>query len=208
MKELTQTHGDNCWQTAVACVLDIDPERLPDQHAIEQGAKDEQLYAGHHSYSNALNAFLAKHYQLAYLQEPRWKMLGLLRGDYTDYHFLIGPTVRTVETGGKRIFHVVVGQSGQMVWDPHPSKAGLIRSTSFGWLASIASVEPGDNEYGYGWHWTNPAVREHNLLSWQHRGKGKLDPIVSALCCCPTCFVDGEYQEGMGWAAGPGAPRP
>lgn len=198
MIQLTQAHltpYGNCWQTAIACLLDLPAEALPDQHVIESRAKDESTedYAGHHSYSNALNAYLAKHHGLGYLQEPAWK-LGAFTLREPGYHLLIGPTVRTAVDGdGPRILHCVVGKNGEQVWDPHPSRAGLTRVISLGWLADVSKIDPNDNDRGYGWAWLNEAARKRDLLSWSRRADKS--PSVSSLCCCPACFVDGEYLE-------------
>jgi hypothetical protein len=37
---------------------------------------------------------------------------------------MTGTTVRSADYNGER--HVVVGLNGQTVWDPHPSRAGLL----------------------------------------------------------------------------------
>lgn len=194
----TQTHSDNCWQTAVASVLQVPAALLPDQHLIEGYAKTNTPHAGHYSYSNALNAYLAKHHGLAYLQDPAWKMLPfLLRGPGFGFHFLIGPTVRTVVDGSKpRIHHVVVAEDGTQVWDPHPSQAGLTRITSVGWLADITKIDPEDSALGHGWHWANKDAYQRDLRGWQQRHEHEGPHSLSALCCCLACFVDGEYVSG------------
>jgi hypothetical protein len=202
MLKLTQTNLDpgNCWQTAVACLLGVPAEALPDQHLIESRHKDGSVpdYAGHHSYSNALNAYLFKHHGLGYMQEPAWKLGAFTLRD-PGLHLLIGPTVRTCEGGdGARILHCVVGRHGEQVWDPHPSRAGLLSVISWGWLADVSHISTIDQERGYGWHWSNPVAAEADRVRWANRTDEA--PGVSALCCCPKCFVasadpfvDGEY---------------
>jgi|GEM_PF-2772556 hypothetical protein len=196
MIEQTQTyvtpHG-NCWQTAVACVLDLPAEDLPPQHEIESMAaiEDGERYAGHFSYTNALNAYLTKHHSLGYLQEPAWKLGAFTLSD-PGYHLLIGPTVRTVVDGdGPRIIHCVVGKHGEQIWDPHPSRAGLTRVISWGWLADVSKVDESDQARGYGWAWLSESARKRDLFSWSQRAAKA--PSTSTLCCCPACFVDGEY---------------
>lgn len=127
MREWTQTNVDpgNCWQTAVACILDLDPAELPDQVAIEAAKK---------SYSNALNAFLERHHGLMYSEVYDYQ-IGALAVRDPGWHMLVGPTVRTASNGGRN--HVVVARHGVMVWDPHPSRAGLIEVERWGILASL-----------------------------------------------------------------------
>lgn len=126
MREFTQTNLDpgNCWQTAIACILEVEPERLPDQVAIESGKR---------SYMNALNAFLEAHHGLMYSEVFDYQFGGL---DVKEpgWHILAGPTVRTPVS---RIHHVVVARYGATVWDPHPSRAGLVEVERWGLLAPL-----------------------------------------------------------------------
>lgn len=58
MRELTQTtFGDrgNCWQTCVACVLDIDPETMPSQADLDYHRNESGELVGP-GYWNALQA--------------------------------------------------------------------------------------------------------------------------------------------------------
>jgi len=186
-------HG-SCWQTAVACVLGVPAAELPCQHTIESMAsvEDGERYGGHFSYSNALNAYLTKHHGLGYLQEPAWKLGSFALRD-PGYHLLIGPTVRTAVDGDEpRIIHCVVGKRGEPVWDPHPSRAGLTRVISWGWLADVSKVNEEDQERGYGWAWLSEAARKRDLMVWSQRAEKA--PGISILCCCPACFVDGDYR--------------
>lgn len=181
MKRLTQTElsPGNCWQTGVAALLDLHAEALPPQTAIELAHKSDSYYAGHFSFSNALNAYLYKHHRLAYAQLPIWQMA---QAKITGYHLIIGTTVRTVEnmSGQPRILHCVVGAEGEEVWDVHPSQAGLLRPLSYGFL-----LRP-DPE-----HFEHRETRiAHELTDWRS-GKRRSQ---SYLCCCPACFADGEYQ--------------
>lgn len=200
MLEQTQVfvtpHG-SCWQTAVACILDVPATSLPCQHTIQSTAAaardaDGYGYAGHFSYSNALNAYLCKHHGLGYLQQASWELGAFTLRD-PGFHLLVGPTVRSSTDGdGPRILHCVVGKNGEQIWDPHPSRAGLTRVISWGWLADVTRIDAADQDRGYGWAWLNEAARKRDLLSWSQRSeKG---PSVSTLCCCPACFVDGEYK--------------
>lgn len=129
MKRYTQTdteHG-NCWQTAVACVLEVEPGMLPSQVAIE-GAKQ--------SYWNALNSYLIQHHGLFYSELFDYQLAGLQTAPdwFGGHHVLCGPTVRTPVNGRN---HVVVARFGEAVWDPHPSGAGLTEVHKWGVLGRV-----------------------------------------------------------------------
>lgn len=59
-------------------------------------------------------------------------------GDMDGYHIIGGPSPR-----GGGLLHAVVGRSGQVVFDPHPSKAGLAGDPSewaFDYLIPLEST--------------------------------------------------------------------
>lgn len=134
MRELTQTvlgEAGNCWQTCVACILDVDPDTLPDQTTIERvtGRSEDGRILRVGSYNNPLQAYLRDHHAMT---------LGNLYGHMLDavsvtsmsgLHLAFGPTVRTPSVD---VDHVVVARDGVTIWDPHPTRAGLIRATSWG----------------------------------------------------------------------------
>lgn len=117
MIELTQTSLDpgNCWQTCVACILGIDPETMP-----SQAEHDRPKGPG---YNNPLQAYLREHHGLAYveLHAPWSELSAYLR--CMGLHVLTGRTVRTASNGMR---HCVVARDGVTIWDPHPSRAGLL----------------------------------------------------------------------------------
>jgi len=126
MREFTQTNTSpgNCHQTAVACLLEVGPEKLPDQVEIESSGR---------SWHNAIRAYLYRHHSgLMLFDQVRFPLFGALAP--TGHHLMVGETVRTPESG---ILHVVVGYRGREVWDPHPSRAGLTRCTTWEFLAPI-----------------------------------------------------------------------
>ncbi len=176
MKFHTQTKLDpgNCWQTAVACLLDVEAEALPPQSEIEVAATTESRYGGHFSFQNAMQCYLQKHHGKSYVQVPVWQ---LAQARVFGEHVIVGPTVRT-GTELPRVLHCVVGVDSAMAWDVHPSRAGLTEVLHFGFLLP----RPDD--------WRKDAERiDSDLRSWR---EGRRDSI-SHLCCCPACFVDGEY---------------
>jgi len=193
MITLTQAHeGEfgSCWQTAIACILEVPAEMLPNQHLIEEaatlrrraidnGEEGQPYYAGHFSYLNALNAYLAKHHRFAYLQEHAWHFSTLRFAD-PGYHVAIGPTSRN------NFLHCVVARHGEQVWDPNPSRAGLSRIDSFGWLASL----PEDSS-NTPWYHLRDDRKADDRKAWE--GRAQKTPSIGSLCCCPACFVDGDY---------------
>lgn len=112
----------NCWQTAVACVLELEPEALPCQVTIERAGK---------SYHNALNSYLIRHHRLFYSELYSYQFSGLrVRPDFLGgYYVAIGPTVRTPN---RRANHAVVARLGRVVWDVHPSRSGLLEVRQWG----------------------------------------------------------------------------
>lgn len=142
MRELTQTTlhpRGNCWQFAVACLLDLDPADMPQQfdHYTQQDpdAGAESLWSL--SYSNPLNAYLRKHHGLAYVEifSPpevfvHMRAVGL--------HMLTGRTIRSAAQNDG--WHVVVAHDGEMVWDPHPSRAGLTEVLRWAFLTAFPSA--------------------------------------------------------------------
>lgn len=139
MRRFTQTVtglNGNCWQTCVACLLEVDPERLPSQ---EEHDRREMLPDGKYrnctpGYNNPLQAYLKKHHGLTYMRllvpEEAHAQLRFAR---PGWHLISGVTERSASLGGLR--HMVVGRYGKMVWDPHPSRAGLVGELSWAILA-------------------------------------------------------------------------
>ncbi len=125
MIELTQTDivSGNCWQFAIACILELEPTDMPDQVFLEAETK--------FGYGNAVKEYLVRHHQLMYSELQDWQFSGLRVSAMDGYHMLVGPTVRTEQNN---MHHVVVAKHGKMVWDPHPSHDGLLRTSKWGIL--------------------------------------------------------------------------
>lgn len=111
--------GD-CWRTAIACLLDIDPHTVP--HFVNDFGKD---------WMNETANWLWRH-DLAHgysplpvpESEPYYEWFTAALND-TEYALLDGPSPRG------DFYHVVVGSKDAqgnwyMVHDPHPSQAGLV----------------------------------------------------------------------------------
>lgn len=130
MKYFTQSNlypNGNCWQTALACILEVDPETLPPQTEIERTLRAKIGRWG--MYSNCLQGYLRKHHGLSYVTISPYEFTAVrpVRAE----HVMCGPTVRTAATG---THHAVVAVNGYAVWDPHPSRDGLIATRDWGCL--------------------------------------------------------------------------
>lgn len=127
MRKFTQTtfgEEGNCWQTAVACLLEVDPAELPSQSAVIMESHADGLQHRRH-YSGILGAYLFKHHRLTYVELYQPGLYQYLTIKEPGWHLLTGTTVRTGTAPGFER-HVVVGRYGEMVWDPHPTRAGLV----------------------------------------------------------------------------------
>ncbi len=143
MIEYTQTNLDpgNCWQTCVASILELPPETLPDQSVCDRWHRPDHENTAtwrrlEPYYGNELNAYLRKHHSLTYANVPPYIMTGLLVKP-PGIHMLSGETVRTKYN---RSTHVVVAKNGELLWDPHPSRAGLTKIIYWSFLVPY----PGD----------------------------------------------------------------
>src|SRR5512145_485089 len=132
-----QTNLDpgSCWQTAIACVLDIDPSILPDQTNCDLTVKpdpdDETTWRYGPYYIDVVNRYLRKHHGLLYWVDACYKFE---RMAFEGFHFICGHTVRSAANGTR---HIVVAENRKMVWDPHPSQAGLIDAIQYGFLVKF-----------------------------------------------------------------------
>lgn len=129
--ELTQTDTapGNCVQTCIACILEVDPNALPDQTKYD---RYEDYLGGmrvyphpRRYYTQALDAYLAKHHALSLVRIGLDASIAskVLQVREPGWHLISGNTVRTAATRNR---HVVVARYGKIVWDPHPSRAGLL----------------------------------------------------------------------------------
>lgn len=108
MIPITQSipHGDpsgrpgNCLQAAVASLLDLDLDEVP--HFIEYDDWEERLVD-----------FCMAHGYRPLMRPPT---------THVPYGIAWGPSERGVR-------HAVVWVDGAMAWDPHPTRAGLLKVT-------------------------------------------------------------------------------
>lgn len=138
MRELTQTNLDpgNCWQTCIACLLDIDPEDLPAQVDYDIKTVNEDGFTEYGpSYSSVLQPYLRVHHNLAYVElHTPPETLFAIEVREPGLHMMTGRTIRTATNG---VRHVVVGRYGTLLWDPHPSRAGLTDDIHWAFLVSF-----------------------------------------------------------------------
>lgn len=100
-------HYGDCWRTCIACLLDLKPDEVP--HFALQGKNYfESTQSWLHERGMAL-------YEYAYRDDF------LMQGIKGCFHILSGPSPRDPVN----VRHSVIGLDGQVVWDPHPTQAGL-----------------------------------------------------------------------------------
>lgn len=101
--------GD-CQRAVIASLLDLPIEQVP--HFLQEAEGESDPYW------TGMQTFLRK-FGFAFLENNRaWSFFGD-EGDI--YHQISGPSPR-----GNGLYHAVVGCNGQIVFDPHPSRAGLV----------------------------------------------------------------------------------
>lgn len=99
-------YGD-CQRAVIASLLDLSLEEVP--HFLDAGP--EHFYTRIEDFLEARGLEMLRRIDLA----------RYLKLDENVYHQISGPSPR-----GQGIWHAVVGCNGQIVHDPHPSKAGLL----------------------------------------------------------------------------------
>jgi hypothetical protein len=100
----------NCWQAAVASVLDLPLEAVP--HFVK--ISDD---GGQHWWLHTLDFLSDYGYTLEVIREHL---------DTDEYYFVSGPSPR-----GQELHHVVIYKNGRMVHDPHPDGTGVLEEKHF-----------------------------------------------------------------------------
>lgn len=99
----------NCWQTAVACVLDLEPEQVPHFVGAEVAGIVDDWWI----------------YSYTWMFHHNLNLINLERHLYTgEYYLVMGKTIRGT-------YHVCVYQNGKIVHDPHPDASGLTHEEGF-----------------------------------------------------------------------------
>jgi hypothetical protein len=143
-KQVNFTEGDergDCFRCCIAAVLQIPAENVPNFNDGSQDA-EAQKWLNARGYV-MIHVKGGGHY--AGINFPRY---GKTVDDKTEEHakfpiIVCGPTVRTKKPGQH---HATVWVNGKMVYDPHPSEAGLI------WVVDnymiVPMFEPAPTLYG------------------------------------------------------------
>lgn len=106
----------NCLQAAVASLLAVPLDAVPHFSAFLWWTGAMELWARGFHHSGVSGGLVARTVEVSTPDE-----IPLLR------HVLSGPSPRGVS-------HSVVAEEGQVVWDPHPSRAGLVGVTQALWF--------------------------------------------------------------------------
>lgn len=118
-------YGD-CQRAVIASLLSLPISDVP--HFLKDAGGDADLFW------QGMQSFLARRGYTLLDAGRHWNFFG---ADGIDvYHEISGPSPR-----GNGLFHAVVGCNGQVVFDPHPSRAGLAGDPNewrHGYLVSIA----------------------------------------------------------------------
>lgn len=120
--------GD-CFRACLATLLQRDPTTVPHFVQIDKDS------IGERNWYKEVNLWLKEHYGLCMI---------IVNGDksFTDAYYLersVGiPLYHMVCGATKRgTLHAVIGQNGRVVFDPHPSRDGLINVDSMYFLVPI-----------------------------------------------------------------------
>jgi hypothetical protein len=117
MKPVTQTkfgHGEgNCFAACIASLLHTSIDDVPNLQGDETWR----------TYIDRVHEWLSE-IGLAYIEVKRGGF-ETCASDMWGYHLICGDGPRKRETG-QIIQHAVVGCAGRILWDPHPSRDGLL----------------------------------------------------------------------------------
>lgn len=122
----TQGQIGDCHRTAIACLLDMEPETVP-----HFGLKDFEIGITKHSQTLEVDAWLA--------ERGLAQAHSIYTGELEDVLATIGAlNPRTFYLFGGRsltgVNHSVIGCGGRIVWDPSLDDAGIIGPASDGYF--------------------------------------------------------------------------
>lgn len=115
----------NCYPAVIASLLELPIQDVPN---IEVLYEMQTI-----SWKEVLDGFLAhfgyKIVENGYLKH--FSTMSDIQEEYKDrYYMVTGPSVRGVN-------HIVIYQNGKMVFDPHPTREGIVREDYFEILEKI-----------------------------------------------------------------------
>jgi hypothetical protein len=133
----------NCLTAVVASLLELPIDAVPDFVQDHVDHADENDDAGDWHWWTRLHRFVVEQgHLMCYLSpvdNPTWK------GSPENWFPVPEPgeyyTVSGVSPRDSRIHHIVIYRDGEMVWDPHPDRTGLVSvEDSYHWtLRPVAS---------------------------------------------------------------------
>jgi len=131
VKKIQQTKfgwDGNCYQAGVASILELDLDDVPNLNTSKEVEGEEM--------DGIVNEWLfgsnLKLHWIRTFDEDQRKMLGP-----EVYHLICGPSPRS-----KMLSHIVVGQYGEIIWDPHPDNDGL--NHGFWLLGLFMQINPSE----------------------------------------------------------------
>lgn len=127
-------YGD-CQRAVIASLLDLPITAVP--HFLQEAAGEPVAYW------EKLQTFVRSH-GFVYLNVPARAGLAFYGDEGDVFHEISGPSPR-----GNGVGHAVVGCNGQIVFDPHPSRAGLAGDPAtweHAYLVRINAVRPRELE--------------------------------------------------------------
>jgi hypothetical protein len=118
-------HGD-CQRAVIASLMELPIADVPHFLQVAEGDATK-FWEGLQSFCRSKG--------MAYLTVPARVGAAFYGAEDGVYHEISGPSPR-----GNGVTHAVVGKDGQVVFDPHPSRAGLLGESSeweFSYLVSV-----------------------------------------------------------------------
>ena len=126
MRHITQTkfgsEEGNCFAACIACLFPVEIEDVPDFYQQAQSL-----------WWDAFCLWMCEHFNV----EP------VITGHYESIPDPSTPYL----IGGKAergLMHSVIGRNGKVIWDPHPSRAGLIDQQDYTYFIENQCVDPSE----------------------------------------------------------------
>jgi hypothetical protein len=115
-----QAPPGNCWAAALASILEVPLDRVPDELEFWSAAGDNR--AAWEKYQCRMHEWLLAEHAVVLVEVKTASLTysGPLWCWGTMYSVIVGPSPRDA-----RVCHAAVGLAGKIVHDPYPSRAGL-----------------------------------------------------------------------------------
>lgn len=121
-------HGD-CMRTVIACLLDLQPQDVP--HFLHDGCDGGVFMERIDAYLESKGLALVG---VPFSDTPDKVMEAMTYNNPNITYMISGQSARGVN-------HVVIARNGEILWDPHPSNAGLSTTCKDGytWVEFLVS---------------------------------------------------------------------